>query len=89
MKPNNKMNEYKVFTITDISNIVKECLIKYNKDIIKEDITRNQLDNALEDLLKSKEFEKRVNNIVVDTVGDFLESMWTKKSFWKTMLKRK
>lgn len=89
MKPNNKMNEYKVFTITDISNIVKECLIKYNKDIIKEDITRNQLDNALEDLLKSREFEKRVNNIVVDTVGDFLESMWTKKSFWKTMLKRK
>jgi hypothetical protein len=89
MKPNNKMNEYKVFTITDISNIVKECLIKYNKDIIKEDITRNQLDNALEDLLKSKEFERRVNNIVVDTVGDFLESMWTKKSFWKTMLKRK
>ncbi len=89
MNPNNKMNEYKVFTITDISNIVKECLIKYNKDIIKEDITRNQLDNALEDLLKSREFEKRVNNIVVDTVGDFLESMWTKKSFWKTMLKRK
>jgi hypothetical protein len=47
------------------------------------------MESALEDLLKSRDFEKRVNNIVVDTVGDFLESMWTKKSFWKTMLKKK
>ena len=45
--------------------------------------------SAIDDLLKSKEFEKKVNNIVVDTLSDFLESMWTKKSFWKTMLKKK
>lgn len=56
---------------------------------LNEDMTRGQVESAIEDAFKGKEFEKRVNNIVVDTVGDFLESMWTKKSFWKTMLKRK
>jgi hypothetical protein len=39
--------------------------------------------------MKSREFEKRVNNIVVDVLGDFIENMWTKKSFWKTMIKKK
>ena len=68
--------------------MVKESLRKM-KYSLNEELTRSQMESALEDLLKSRDFEKRVNNIVVDTVGDFLESMWTKKSFWKTMLKKK
>lgn len=75
-------------TENDIKNMVKESLRKM-KYSLNEELTRSQMESALEDLLKSRDFEKRVNNIVVDTVGDFLESMWTKKSFWKTMLKKK
>lgn len=75
-------------TENDIKNMVKESLRKM-KCSLNEELTRSQMESALEDLLKSRDFEKRVNNIVVDTVGDFLESMWTKKSFWKTMLKKK
>lgn len=75
-------------TENDIKNMVKESLRKM-KFSLNEELTRSQMESALEDLLKSRDFEKRVNNIVVDTVGDFLESMWTKKSFWKTMLKKK
>jgi len=75
-------------TENDIKNMVKESLRKM-KYTLNEELTRSQMESALEDLLKSRDFEKRVNNIVVDTVGDFLESMWTKKSFWKTMLKKK
>jgi hypothetical protein len=75
-------------TENDIKKMVKESLRKM-KCSLNEELTRSQMESALEDLLKSRDFEKRVNNIVVDTVGDFLESMWTKKSFWKTMLKKK
>lgn len=75
----------KQLTKNDICEIVHVTL----QNMLNEDITRSQLDSALEDLLKSKDFEKKVNNIVVDTFGEFIESMWTKKSFWKNMIKRK
>ena len=69
-----------------ISNVVDKLL---SENVIRENITRSQMESALEDLLKSKDFEKKVNHIVIDTLGDFLENMWTKKSFWKTMMKKK
>lgn len=69
-----------------ISNVVDKLL---SENVIRENITRGQMESALEDLLKSKDFEKKVNHIVIDTLGDFLENMWTKKSFWKTMMKKK
>ena len=69
-----------------ISNVVDKLL---SENVIQENITRSQMESALEDLLKSKDFEKKVNHIVIDTLGDFLENMWTKKSFWKTMMKKK
>lgn len=77
-------------TENDIRQIVNEVIkrIGYNGHL-REDMTRGQVESAFEDFMKDKAFEKRVNNIVVDVVSDFLESMWTKKSFWKTMLKKK
>lgn len=75
---------------SELKYVVKEVVRKLlSENLIVENITRSQLDSALEDLLKSKDFEKKVNNIVVDTLGEFIESMWTKKSFWKNMIKRK
>ena len=70
---------------SDMAKIVTETI----SNILHENLTRGQMEYAIDDLLKSKEFEKKVNNIVVDTLSDFLESMWTKKSYWKTMLKKK
>ena len=70
---------------SDMAKIVTETI----SNILHENLTRGQMEDAIDDLLKSKEFEKKVNNIVVDTLSDFLEFMWTKKSFWKTMLKKK
>lgn len=75
---------------SELKYVVKEVVRKLlSENLIVENITRSQLDSALEDLLKSKDFEKKVNNIVVDTLGEFIESMWTKKSFWKNMIRRK
>jgi hypothetical protein len=59
------------------------------RNSLTEDMTRGQVEDQIEDYVKSRDFEKRVNNIVVDVLGDFIENMWTKKSFWKTMIKKK
>lgn len=79
--------------VSDISRLVAECLHTMsqarNSRMVSEDMTRGQVEDTIEDFMKSREFEKRVNNIVVDVLGDFIENMWTKKSFWKTMIKKK
>ncbi len=87
LKQNRKKYNQKTQYVTNnqMHNILTESVIK----ILKEELTRGQMESALEDLLKSKDFEKKVNHIVIDTLGDFLENMWTKKSFWKTMMKKK
>lgn len=80
-------------TENDLRHIVLECvartLASNHEDSLTEDMTRGQVDDQIEDYVKGKDFEKRVNNIVVDVLGDFIENMWTKKSFWKTMIKKK
>ena len=72
-----------------VCKLTEEVIYKAGKSIVKEDLTRGQVDDQIEDYVNGRDFEKRVNNIVVDVIGDFLESMWTKKSFWKTMLKKR
>lgn len=80
-------------TENDIQHIVYECVARtignMNGSSLTEDMTRGQVEDTIEDYVKGRDFEKRVNNIVVDVLGDFIESMWTKKSFWKTMIKKK
>ena len=74
-------------TEEDINSMVMVCLKKILP--INEDMTRSQVENQIDDYMKSKEFEKRVHNIAVDVVSEFIENMWLKKSFWKTMIKKK
>ena len=71
----------------DIKYMVSECIHRINT--LNEDMTRGQVENQIDDYMKSKEFEKRVHNIAVDVVSEFIENMWLKKSFWKTMIKKK
>ena len=74
-------------TENDISQMVTECIKRALT--LNEDMTRSQVENQIEDYMKSREFEKRVHNIAVDVVSEFIENMWLKKSFWKTMIKKK
>lgn len=83
------MNEDNKIQITeeDINTIVSECIKRCLT--LNEDMTRGQVENQIDDFMKSRDFEKRVHNIAVDVIGEFLENMWLKKSFWKTMVKKK
>ncbi len=71
----------------DIRQMVTECIKRINP--INEDMTRSQVENQIEEFMNSKEFEKKVHNLAVDVVSEFIENMWLKKSFWKTMIKKK
>jgi hypothetical protein len=83
------MNENQKIQISeeDVNAMVNECIRRCMA--LNEDMTRSQVENQIEDYTKSKEFEKRVYNIAVDVVSGFIENMWLKKSFWKTMIKKK
>ena len=74
-------------TENDINLMVMECLKKIMP--LNEDMTRSQVESQIEDYMKSKDFEKKVHNIAVDVVAEFIENMWLKKSFWKTMIKKR
>jgi len=73
-------------TESDIKNMVMETLIETS---LNEDLTRNQVRDEIEDYAKSRDFDKRVHNIVVDVFNDLIQNMWTKKSFWTTMLRKR
>lgn len=73
-------------TESDIENMVMETIRDARID---EDLTRNQVRDEIEDYAKSRDFDKRVHNIVVDVFNDLIQNMWTKKSFWTTMLRKR
>ena len=83
------MNEKQKIQISekDISSMVGECIRRYMS--LNEDMTRAQVENQIDDFMKSKDFEKKVHNIAVDVISEFFENMWLKKAFWKTMVKKK
>ena len=85
---NNMEGKQKIqLTKEDINSIVNECVKRCLT--LNEDMTRSQVENQIDDYMNSKEFEKRVHNIAVDVVSEFIENMWLKKSFWKTMIRKK
>ena len=73
-------------TESDIENMVMDTLREAR---LNEDLTRNQVRDEIEDYAKSRDFDKRVHNIVVDVFNDLIQNMWTKKSFWTTMLRKR
>jgi len=61
------------------------------RKIINEEITssevRSIVNSKIEDLLKDKEFEKRVKELTTDAMERFFRTMYNKRNFWKSELK--
>ena len=64
----------------DINEAIKE-------ELSKSDV-KKMIDDKLSTYYNSDEFMKRVVNITADVLERFLDDMWSKKGFWKTMIKR-
>lgn len=62
-----------------------------SRKIINEEITssevRSIVNSKIEDLLKDKEFEKRVKELTTDAMERFFRTMYNKRNFWKSELK--
>ena len=64
----------------DINETIKEEL---NKTDVKK-----MIDDKVSAYCNSDDFKKRVVNITADVLEKFLDDMWAKKGFWKSMIKR-
>lgn len=73
-------------TESDIENMVMETIREGRLD---EELTRNQVRDEIDDYAKSKDFDKRVHNIVVDVFNDLIQNIWMKKSVLTTLLRKK
>ena len=58
-----------------------------NEELSKGDV-RSMISSALDSHLNDRDFKRAVKNIVADTVEEFLDSIWKRKSYWKGTIKR-
>lgn len=61
------------------------------KKYLNEDVTtsevRSIVSNKLDDLLKEREFEKRVKEITANVVEKFISELFHKRLMWKNSIK--
>ena len=57
-----------------------------NEEITSSEV-RNIVNSKIEDLLKDKEFEKRVKELTTDAMERFFRTMYNKRNFLKSELK--
>lgn len=59
---------------------------RINEELTKADV-RSIVNSELTDLLKEKDFEKRVRELTTDAMEKFFRMMYNKRGFWKGELK--
>lgn len=55
--------------------------------ILREELTKYEVNNMISDKLKEKEFENKVKDIVTDVMEKFFRMMYNKRGFWKSDIK--
>ena len=55
--------------------------------ILREELTKYEVNNMISDKLKEKEFENKVKDIVTDVMEKFFRMMYNKRGFWKGDIK--
>ena len=59
---------------------------RINEELTKAEV-RSIVNSELTDLLKEKEFERRVRELTTDAMEKFFRMMYNKRGFWKGELK--
>lgn len=68
------------------TNCNKHMKYRINEELTKADV-RSIVNSELTDLLKEKEFEKRVRELTTDAMEKFFRMMYNKRGFWKGELR--
>ena len=83
-KPEKSFTKHMKKKITVDENLVKSIL---NEEIDKKDV-KAMIDKAVAEFLSSNDLNKKINNITADVVEDFIDNLFTRKAFWKGIIRR-
>lgn len=75
--------EKQLFNMRIHSGTIKRILKEELKNADAERIANNEINNYI----KSKDFEKKVREIVSDALEDFTKTLWQRSSSWKSGVK--
>lgn len=59
---------------------------RINEEVTASEV-RSIIDGKITDMLKEKEFERRVRELTVDAMEKFFKMMYNKRGFWKGELR--
>lgn len=66
--------------------------IKSIQNIIKEELTKNEIVNIvssqMDNELNSHDFNNKVKKIAADVVEELFKTLWQKRTFWKNEIKK-
>ena len=68
------------------TNYGKKMRYRINEELTRADV-RSIVNSELTDLLKEKDFEKRVRELTTDAMEKFFRMMYNKRGFWKGELR--
>lgn len=57
------------------------------RQILREELSKYEVNNMISDKFKEKEFENKVKDIVTDIMEKFFRMMYNKRGFWKSDIK--
>ena len=54
------------------------------KNIIEEELSRNEVNSMITDKMSSQEFKKKVKSIAADVVNELFKILWQRNTLWKS-----
>ena len=69
-------------------NGLNESVRKIIAEEIDKKEVKDMINKAVDDLLSDTKFRKKIVSITADVLEDFMDSLWTRKPFWKSIIKR-
>lgn len=83
-KPEKSFSKHMKKKITVDESLVNTVL---NEEIEKKDV-KSMIDKAVSDFLSSNDLQKKITNITADVVEEFIDNLFTRKAFWKGIIRR-
>lgn len=54
------------------------------RNIIEEELSRNEVNSMITDKMSSQEFKKKVKSIAADVVNELFKILWQRNTLWKS-----
>lgn len=74
-----------------MKNTLDERITRITRKIIKEELTKNDVENIVSNRMSSKldssDFQKKIKSIVADTLEELYKTLYNRSSTWKSSIK--